>query len=251
MIKLGVNIDHVATLRQARKGREPDPVHAAAIAELAGADGITVHLREDRRHIQDRDLLILRESVRTRLNLEMAIEEGVSRIAEEIKPDMATLVPEKREEVTTEGGLDVISNKERIKEVIGRLKKRGILVSLFIDPERKQVEKSANLKADFIEFHTGCFANAVAAQHEEELTRLHEMAELAVKLGLRVNAGHGLNYWNVAELVTMAGLEEFNIGHSIISRAVLVGLDKSVKEMKAAIREGEILLIQRNKLYEK
>ncbi|MBF0406148.1 MAG: pyridoxine 5'-phosphate synthase [Candidatus Riflebacteria bacterium] len=241
MIKLGVNIDHVATIREARKGCEPDPVHAAALAELSGADGITVHLREDRRHIQDRDLKILRSTVKTRLNLEMAVEEEVVKIAEEIRPEMATLVPEKRQEVTTEGGLDVVSGKERIKEVIKRLKKQNILVSLFIDPDKKQVEKSAELKADFIEFHTGCFANTVGKEHEKETERLHLMAELAVKLGLRVNAGHGLNYWNVSEVVSMAGIEEFNIGHSIISRAVLVGLERAVREMKDAIRNAELL----------
>ena len=243
MIKLGVNIDHVATIRQARRGTEPDPVWAGAEAELAGADGITIHLREDRRHIQDRDALLLRQTVRSRLNLEMAVAEPVVAFALKLKPDMATLVPERREEVTTEGGLDVAGNLKRIKEVVGRLRKKGILVSLFIDPDPKQVKASKESGAEFIELHTGCFANATGDEraYARETELLHRMAELAVSLGLRVNAGHGINYWNVRDLVTLPGLEEFNIGHSIISRAVCTGMKSAVSDMKQAIREAEIL----------
>ncbi|MBF0499845.1 MAG: pyridoxine 5'-phosphate synthase [Candidatus Riflebacteria bacterium] len=240
MIKLGVNIDHVATLRQARRGREPDPVAAAAIAEIAGADQITVHLREDRRHIQTRDLKILRETVRTRLNLEMALEEDVVGIAEKILPDMATLVPEHREEITTEGGLDVVGHRARCFEVVSRLAAKGIAVSMFIDPDEKQVEAAFDVGARIVEFHTGAYANAsVAADISAETKRLHEMAELAVSRGITVNAGHGLTYWNVGALVTMAGLHEFNIGHSIVSRAVLVGLERAVADMVTAIRRAE------------
>ncbi len=242
MIKLGVNIDHVATIRQARMGREPDPVGAAALAELAGADGITVHLREDRRHIQDRDVRILRQSVRTRLNLEMAVSEEILKIAESVKPDMATLVPERRQEVTTEGGLDVAGAFDTVKAAVSRLKQAGIAVSLFIDANEKQVEAAAKTGASFIELHTGRYADAMSeAEHEAERQKLYDMAARAKKLGLRVNAGHGITYWNVQDLVLMPGLEEFNIGHSIISRAVLSGLERAVAEMKKAIREAEIL----------
>ncbi|HOY68002.1 MAG TPA: pyridoxine 5'-phosphate synthase [Candidatus Ozemobacteraceae bacterium] len=242
MIKLGVNIDHVATIRQARMGREPDPVGAAALAELAGADGITVHLREDRRHIQDRDVRILRQSVRTRLNLEMAVSEEILKIAESVKPDMATLVPERRQEVTTEGGLDVAGAFDTVKAAVSRLKQAGIAVSLFIDANEKQVEASAKTGASFIELHTGRYADAMSeAEHEAERQKLYDMAARAKKLGLRVNAGHGITYWNVQDLVLMPGLEEFNIGHSIISRAVLSGLERAVSEMKKAIREAEVL----------
>ena len=243
MIKLGVNIDHVATLRQARRGCEPDPVWAAGIAEMAGADGITVHLREDRRHIQDRDLKILRSTVRTRLNLEMATSKGIIEIALEVKPDMVTLVPEKREEVTTEGGLDVVSGAKKISAAVKALMKAGIPVSLFIDPEMDQIAASANCGTPFVEFHTGRYADA-ATEHEREaqLEKLFKAAEEAVILGLRVNAGHGITYWNVADLCGLPGLEEFNIGHSIISRAVFAGLDKAVREMKQAIFESESLL---------
>ncbi len=240
MIKLGVNIDHVATIRQARMGREPDPVGAAALAELAGADGITIHLREDRRHIQDRDAKILRQTVRTRLNLEMAVNEEIVEFAVNLKPDMATLVPERRQEVTTEGGLDVAGHFDAVKSAVERLKKAGITVSLFIDPNERQVEASAKTGASFIELHTGRYADAMSeAEHESERQKLYDMAARAKKLGLRVNAGHGITFWNVQDLVGMPGLEEFNIGHSIISRAVLVGLGRAVSDMKHAIREAE------------
>ena len=240
MIKLGVNIDHVATIRQARMGREPDPVGAAALAELAGADGITIHRREDRRHIQDRDAKILRQTVRTRLNLEMAVNEEIVRFAVDLKPDMATLVPERRQEVTTEGGLDVAGHFDLVKSAAERLQKAGITVSLFIDPNEAQVEASAKTGATFIELHTGRYADAMSeAEHEAERQKLYDMAARAKKLGLRVNAGHGITFWNVQDLVGMPGLEEFNIGHSIISRAVLVGLGRAVSDMKHAIREAE------------
>ena len=242
MIKLGVNIDHVATIRQARRACEPDPVWAAAEAELAGADGITIHLREDRRHIQDRDAQLLRQTVRTRLNLEMAVAEPVVKIAEKLLPDMATLVPERREEVTTEGGLDVKGNRKRLAEVVSRLHRKKIAVSLFIDPDPDQVKTAADLGVEFIELHTGCFANAWGKEKacERETRLLHRMAELAVSLGMRVNAGHGITYWNVRELITLPGIEEFNIGHSIISRAVFVGLRQAVRDMQVAIREAEL-----------
>jgi len=241
MIKLGVNIDHVATIRQARKGCEPDPVTAAAIAELAGADGITIHLREDRRHIQDRDAEILRKTVRTRLNLEMAVAPEIIVFAEKLLPDMATLVPERRQEITTEGGLDVAGNLPRIREAVKRLQSKGIIVSLFIDPQQNQVEAAKKSGAEFIEFHTGRYAEAKSeSEMMAELQALYRMAENAVKMGLRVNAGHGLNYLNVRQLTGMEGLEEFNIGHSIVSRAVFVGLLQAVKEMKQAIRDGEL-----------
>ncbi|MBI4846085.1 MAG: pyridoxine 5'-phosphate synthase [Candidatus Omnitrophica bacterium] len=237
MIKLGVNIDHIATLRQARKTIEPDPVAAAVIAELAGADGITVHLREDRRHINDRDIALLRKVVRTRLNLEMSIAKEIVGIAMRVKPDQATLVPEKRQEITTEGGLNVAAGFKKIKEVTGKLQKNGIIVSLFVDPEEEQIRAASKVKAEFIELHTGMFAKAKnGINAEKELDILEQSAKLAKSLGLRVNAGHGLDYWNTKQLVQkIPDLEELNIGHAIIARAVLVGLDKAVGEMKALI----------------
>ncbi|MBU4304118.1 MAG: pyridoxine 5'-phosphate synthase [Candidatus Omnitrophica bacterium] len=237
MIRLGVNIDHVATLRQARQGIEPDPVAAAVIAELSGADGITVHLREDRRHINDRDVAILRRTIRTRMNLEMSVAAGIVAIACKIKPDQATLVPEKREEITTEGGLDVLRAEKRIKEVTAKLKRSGIIVSLFIEPDKCQIEAAKRTGATHIELHTGKFANArPKSQVERQLTLLSEAAKFAKMQGLHVNAGHGLNYWNTQLLLEkIPDVEELNIGHSIISRAVLVGLDKAVREMKEII----------------
>ncbi len=232
MAKLGVNIDHVATIRQARGGAEPDPVAAAAIAELAGADGITIHLREDRRHIQDRDLRLLRQTVKTRLNLEMAATEEMVAIAMAVKPDMCTLVPEKRQELTTEGGLDVQLLLKTIAEAIAKLKDSGIVVSLFIDPDPDQVKAANKAGADFVEIHTGAFAEATGEKRQrEELQKIENAIKLAAKLGLGVNAGHGLNYSNIKRLVRLGGIEEFNIGHAIISRAVLVGLDRAVREM--------------------
>lgn len=236
MSTLGVNIDHVATIRQARRTVEPDPVAAAVIAELAGADGITVHLREDRRHIQDRDVRLLRETVRTHLNLEMAATDEMVAIALDIKPDYVTLVPERREEVTTEGGLDIIGQIPRMTDVVAKLQDAGIPVSLFIDANPQQIEASAQVKAQFIELHTGCYAEAKGQAQEKELAILAEGSKLALQAGLRVNAGHGLTYWNVYPVAALEGMEELNIGHTIISRAVLVGLDRAVREMKQAIQ---------------
>jgi pyridoxine 5-phosphate synthase len=237
MAKLGVNIDHVATVRQARGGVEPDPVVAAAIAEFAGADGITVHLREDRRHIQDRDLTILRQTIKTRLNLEMAATDEMVSVAQQIKPDMCTLVPEKRLELTTEGGLDVRCNLEQIKSAVERLRSFGIPVSLFIDADPDQIKAADKVGADFIEIHTGLFAAATDWKSEEkELIRIENGVKLALKLGLGVNAGHGLNYSNIKRIATIRGIEEYNIGHSIISRAVMTGMDKAVRDMVELVR---------------
>ena len=233
---LGVNIDHTATIRQARRTVEPDPVAAAVLAELAGADGITVHLREDRRHIQDRDVRLLRQTVRTHLNLEMAATEEMVGIALDIKPDYVTLVPERREEVTTEGGLDAAGQSDRLTEVVDSLQSAGIPVSLFIDADPAQIEASAKIKAQFIELHTGCYAEAASEEKQkEELAILTSGTQQARLAGLRVNAGHGLTYWNVYPVACIEGMEELNIGHTIISRAVLVGMERAVREMKAAI----------------
>lgn len=234
---LGVNIDHIATIRQARRGVEPDPVAAAVLVELAGADGITVHLREDRRHIQDRDVQILRQTVRTHLNLEMAATAAMVEIALQIRPDYVTLVPEKREEVTTEGGLDVVGGGDRLVKIVEQLQGAAIPVSLFVDADPNQLKASQQTGAKFVELHTGTYANAQnAAQLEQELEFLSLGAELALSLGLRVNAGHGLTYWNTKAIAQIPSMEELNIGHSIISRAVLVGLEQAVKDMKALIR---------------
>jgi pyridoxine 5-phosphate synthase len=232
MARLGVNIDHVATIRQARGGVEPDPVAAAVIAELAGADGITIHLREDRRHIQDRDLKLLRETVKTRLNLEMAATREMVAIALSVKPDICTLVPEKRQELTTEGGLDVRLNMQNIAETVERLQEGDLLVSLFIDPDPDQIKASDKVGADYVEIHTGSFAEAKDwKSQEQELIKIENAVKLAAKLGLGVNAGHGLNYTNIKKVAAVGGIAEYNIGHSIISRAVLVGLDRAVREM--------------------
>lgn len=238
MIRLGVNIDHVATVRQARRGNEPDPVAAAVLATLGGADGITVHLREDRRHIQDRDVYLLRETVSTRLNLEMAAYPEIIAIALKVKPDEATLVPEKRAELTTEGGLDVIANAASVQAAIEPLKAAGVHVSLFIDPDPAQVDASARFGADAIEFQTASYSEAKgAAAIERELEKLRTATAHAVGLGLHVHMGHGLNYQNVRPVVRIAGVEELNIGHSIVSRAVLVGLECAVREMKQVMQE--------------
>jgi pyridoxine 5-phosphate synthase len=237
VLTLGVNIDHIATIRQARRTVEPDPVAAAVLAELAGADGITVHLREDRRHIQYRDVYVLRQTVRTHLNLEMAPTNEMVAIALDIKPNYVTLVPEKREEVTTEGGLDVVGQRQRLSEIVSNLQRAGIPVSLFIDAEPAQIEAAAAIKAKFIELHTGRYADAAdEGSREKELALLAKGCEQAIAAGLRVNAGHGLTYWNVYPVALLKGMEELNIGHSIISRAVLVGLERAVREMKLAMR---------------
>lgn len=237
MLTLGVNIDHIATIRQARRTVEPDPVGAAVLAELAGADGITAHLREDRRHIQDRDIKLLRQTVRTHLNLEMAPTEEMINIALEVKPDYVTLVPEKREEVTTEGGIDIVNNLGRFTDVVSRLQNANIPVSWFIDADEPQIEAAAKTKALFVELHTGKYADALNKEIElKELEALKEGTKQALDLGLRVNAGHGLTYWNVYPVACIDGMEELNIGHTIISRSVLVGLERAVREMKLAMR---------------
>ncbi len=237
MPTLGVNIDHIATIRQARRTVEPDPVAASVLAELGGADGITVHLREDRRHIQDRDVRLLRQTVRTHLNLEMAATDEMVAIALDIKPDYVTLVPEKREEVTTEGGLDIAGQTERIAEIVDRLQSANIPVSLFIDAQATQIEASVKVAAQFIELHTGQYAEANSeASRAQELAVLAKGCEQAIAAGLRVNAGHGLTYWNVYPIACIPGMEELNIGHTIISRAALVGLERAVREMKQAMR---------------
>lgn len=236
LLSLGVNIDHVATIRQARRTVEPDPVTAAALAELGGADGITVHLREDRRHIQDRDVRLLRQTVQSHLNLEMAPTEEMVAIALEIKPDYVTLVPEKREEITTEGGIDIVGNFDRFKGVVERLQGADIPVSWFIDAELEQIEAAANTKAKFIELHTGKYAEATSETDRlAELAALRTGTQQAIARGLRVNAGHGLTYRNVYPVACIEGMEELNIGHTIISRAVLVGLERAVREMKLAM----------------
>jgi len=235
MIRLGVNIDHVATVRQARRGAEPDPVAAAVLALLGGADGITVHLREDRRHIQDRDVRLLRPVV-PRLNLEMACSEEITSIALEVRPDEATLVPEKRQELTTEGGLDVLANQQSVAQTVKRLNEKCILVSLFIDPDLKQVEMSKKLGAQAIELQTASYSEAkVEADRQSELVKLAAATAKARELGLHVHMGHGLNYTNVQPIVCIGGVEELNIGHSIISRAVLVGMERAVRDMKEAM----------------
>jgi pyridoxine 5-phosphate synthase len=236
MIRLGVNIDHVATLRQARRASEPDPVAAAVLATLGGADGITVHLREDRRHIQDRDVRLLRPIVTTRLNLEMAAVDAIADIACEVKPDEATLVPERRQELTTEGGLDVVANEQAVSRVTNRLRDAGIDVSLFIDPDRRQIEAAKRLGATAIEIQTARYSEA-GKNAAVELNALREATAHALGLGLHVHMGHGLNYHNVQAVAAIAGVEELNIGHSIVSRAVLVGMVRAVREMKEAMGE--------------
>lgn len=236
--RLAVNVDHIATVRQARKIDEPDPVMAAGIAELAGAEGIIVHLREDRRHIQDRDLFILKETVKTKLNLEMAAAEEIIRIALKVRPPMVTLVPEKRQELTTEGGLDVQGQRKGLKETIKRLHRGKIAVSLFVDADPEQIRASRDVGAEIIELHTGHYAEA---KTEKEAFRLFERirigAQLGVQLGLKISAGHGLNYVNIKRFQGLEDIEEYSIGHSIIARAVYVGLDQAVREMVALVEQ--------------
>lgn len=239
MLHLGVNIDHVATVREARRTDEPDPVTAAAAAERVGADSIVCHLREDRRHIQDRDLRLLRKEVRTRLNLEMALSEEIVQIALEVKPDQVTLVPERRQEVTTEGGLDVVAKSAAIARVIPRFRRAGIEVSLFIDPDVRQIETSRRLGAGIVEFHTGAYANARTARSRRvQTTRLKRAAHLGRGIGLFVAAGHGLTYRNVGPIVRIGEIEELNIGHSIVSRALFVGMERAVRDMKRLMRRS-------------
>jgi pyridoxine 5-phosphate synthase len=233
MPTLGVNIDHVATVRQARRTTEPDPVWAAAMAELGGADQITVHLREDRRHIQDRDVRVLSETVNVRLNMECACIDEMLKISCDLKPDQVCLVPEKREEVTTEGGLDVIANRSRVSDSINQLHESGIIVSLFIDPKHDQIALSKELGADAVELHTGNYAGASGLEAIEQQVRiLTDSCEFGIEQGLRVDAGHGLTYANVLPVARIAGMEELNIGHSIVSRAIFVGFQQAVREMK-------------------
>jgi pyridoxine 5-phosphate synthase len=235
--RLGVNIDHIATVRQARGGREPDPVAAAPIVEMAGADGLVVHLREDRRHIQDRDLNVLREIVHTKLNLEMAATDAMVRLAMEVKPHLVTLVPERREELTTEGGLDVDGQRQRLKDVILLLHQSGIAVSLFIDPVLEQIKAARRVEADCIELHTGRYANALGLKEQDiEFESLAQAARVAYKLELAVSGGHGLTYHNVRRLRTISEIVEYNIGHSIIARAIFIGLERAVREMKELLR---------------
>ncbi len=237
MIRLGVNLDHVATVRQARRASEPDPLAAAVLALLGGADGITVHLREDRRHIQDRDVHLLRQVVTSRLNLEMAAVDAITAIACEVKPDEATLVPERREELTTEGGLDVVTHQEVVGRAIQRLATAGIEVSLFIDPDPHQIATAKLLGAKAVEIQTARYSEARReSDRQRELTALEEAAAYAQEQGLHIHMGHGLTYTNVPPIARIRGLEELNIGHSIVSRAVLVGMERAVREMKEALR---------------
>ena len=241
MADLCINVDHIATIREARGGTEPDPVVAAGIVELAGADGIVVHLREDRRHIQDRDVRLLRETVQTRLTLEMAATEEMLGIAKEIKPDIVTLVPEKREELTTEGGLNVSALESSIKEAVEYLNQADIPVSLFIDPEEDQIRAASRTKAQCIEIHTGRYSEAENVEIEDqEFEAIINSAKLAMDLGLRVHAGHGLNYQNTARLAAVSEIVEFSIGHAVISRAAMVGLQQAVRDMLALVKQGYI-----------
>ncbi|MBI3411101.1 MAG: pyridoxine 5'-phosphate synthase [Planctomycetes bacterium] len=239
MIRLGVNIDHVATVRQVRRAQEPDPVAAAVLALLGGADGITVHLREDRRHIQHRDVCILRQVVTSRLNLELSVAAEIVGIACKVKPDEATLVPERREELTTEGGLDVVLHQKAVAGAMEKLKAAGIAISLFVDPDIRQIEMAKILGSTAVEIQTARYSEAKsAADRDRELSALSTAAEFARQHNLHVHLGHGLNYENVRHVVNIPGVEELNIGHAIVSRAVLVGMERAVREMKDAIREG-------------
>jgi len=244
MISLHVNVDHVATVRQARRASEPDPVTVAGLAEVAGANGITVHLREDRRHIQDRDVRVLRETVQTVLNLEMAKTAEMLKFANEIQPEVVTLVPEKREEVTTEGGLDVVGGGDDLRKAIGELRDNGMRVSLFISPDMEQIQSSAKFGATDIELHTGPYAHAKANTKvlSEAYQKLENAALEAHRLGMQVNAGHGLTYQNTPEICHLPHLRELNIGHSIVSRSIIVGFEQAVREMRDLINHQELRL---------
>lgn len=237
MIKLGVNIDHVATLRQARMGIEPEPVIAAKIAEKAGADGITIHLREDRRHIQDKDVYDIKKVISIPLNLEMACSDDIINIARDVLPNTCTIVPEKRQEITTEGGLDAAGQYSIVADIVARLHEKGIKVSLFIEPDKLHIDAAKKMGAEYIEIHTGLYANTVGDAQQQELNRIKEAALYANSLGLIVNAGHGLNYTNTQNMVAVPYMHEFNIGHSIISRAVFTGLEEAVKEMIKIVKK--------------
>jgi pyridoxine 5-phosphate synthase len=239
--KLAVSVDHVATLRQARKAAVPDPVTAAAIAELAGARGITVHLREDQRHIQERDVSLLRQTVKTKLNLEMAPTQEMLKAALSMKPDMVTLVPERREELTTEGGLEVQLNKDTLKKLVRLLRDAEIIVSLLVNPELDEVKAAHWVEAQYVEIHTGAFCGArTLAQRQEQFVRIQNAVKMAHKLGLGITAGHGLNYQNIGWLLDIGEIEEFAVGHAVIARAVLVGVDQAVRDMVELIGRGGI-----------
>jgi pyridoxine 5-phosphate synthase len=235
MLRLGVNVDHVATLRQARRADVPDPVTASRLAEKGGADGITVHLREDRRHIQERDVELLRERLQTKLNLEMAVTPAMVAFAEKLRPHDACFVPERREELTTEGGLDVVAQRQKIQDAVRRLQGGGVHVSLFIDPEEKQIETSKAIGAHAVEIHTGSYCSAASGAREKERQKVASAVSLAHHLGLEVHAGHGLDYDNVLPIAGMIEIVELNIGHSIVARAVIVGIEQAVREMKQLI----------------
>lgn len=237
MVKLGVNVDHIATLRQARGEFDPDPVMAACLCEQAGCDSIVAHLREDRRHIQDRDIVLLRKAVKSRFNLEMSLDAGIVKVALDVKPDQATLVPERRQEITTEGGLDVVRHLKRIKKVSRMLWAKGIEVSLFIVPDKKQIDAASSIGIKTIELHTGSYARAFAGRFgTDEFAQIKAMTLYAHRRGMKVNAGHGLNYENTYAIARIKGIAELNIGHAIMSRAVFVGLKQAVREMIAIIR---------------
>jgi len=238
MIQLGFNIDHIATVRQARGTTYPSPIHAALLAESSGADSITLHLREDRRHIQDRDVEILREILQTRMNLESAVTQEMVEFALRIGPQDICLVPERREELTTEGGLDVIAHFDRIRSACSKLRDAGIRVSLFIDAETAQIEAAAKAGAPVIEIHTGHYANLHGEEREEEILRIENAVQSAMALGLKVNAGHGLDYHNVQRIAAITGVEELNIGHAIVARALFVGLPEAVRSMKQLMLEA-------------
>jgi len=241
-MELSVNVDHVATVREARGGTQPDPVYAAMIAEMAGASGIVCHLREDRRHINDRDVRLLREVVKTRLNLEMAATEEMVRIARDVLPDVVTLVPERRQERTTEGGLNVVEHRHSLREVVEILHKADIQVSLFVEPVLEQLEAAADIGADIVELHTGHYANATSERAaQQELYRLHNAAEFARRLGLRVAAGHGLTYENILPICRIPAIEHVSIGHAIVGRALFVGFERAVRQMLELIRYGRLL----------
>ena len=238
-VLLGVNVDHIATIRQARGTTYPDPVQAAILAEAGGADGITVHLREDRRHIQERDVLLMKEILATRLNLEMAVTDEMIIFAKKVKPTYVCLVPEKREELTTEGGLNILADSKKIKSACENLQSVGIEVSLFVDPEREQIEAAKNCGADIVEIHTGHYADATDKQlQQKELERILQAVKLAISLRLQANAGHGLHYYNVQSIAKIAGINELNIGHSIISQALFCGIEEAVRKMKILIEKA-------------
>ena len=238
MVTLGVNLDHIANVREARKTNEPDPVQFAFLAELGGADSITVHLREDRRHIQDRDLFLLKETIKTKLNLEMAATEEMLQIAKKVRPNYVTLVPEKREEVTTEGGLDINADKEFYAKFVEDLKNSSILVSAFIDPDISQIQSSQEVGCEIIELHTGSYAVSKDQEQKKELMRINEATFFASDQNLIVNAGHGLTFQNVEKIASINNINELNIGHSIVSRALAIGLENSVREMKTLISKN-------------